>query len=74
SQRRGAMGKTRVEQVEELAKGRNEPPVPRKFIEEALRRIDAGQEEKRRRYALGMPSPRRTYEIAKRLYEESQKQ
>ena len=52
--------------VEAAAQARNQPPVPRQFIEEALRRINAGEEEVSR-YPMGSPSLRGIYDIAARL-------
>ncbi len=52
-----------IDLVERAAQARDEPPVPRQYIEEALRRIDAGQEEVTR-YPMGAPSLKGVYDIA----------
>ena len=52
-----------IELVEQAAKARNEPPVPRRYIEEALQRIDAGQEDVVR-YPTGSPSLGAVYDVA----------
>lgn len=55
--------------VEKAAQARNEPPVARQYIDEALRRINAGQE-KVLKYPNGEPSLKGVYEIAVRLESE----
>lgn len=52
--------------VEGAAQARNEPPVARKHIEEALRRIDAGKETVQV-YPSGRPSLKAVYDVAARL-------
>lgn len=52
--------------VESAAQARNEPPVPRQYIEEALRQIGAG-EKKVLRYPFGSPSLKEVYNIAVEL-------
>jgi len=62
--------KTLAELVENAAKVRKNLPVERKYIDEALSRIDAGQEEVDS-YPLGGPSLKGVYEIAARIESES---
>lgn len=56
--------------VRDSAKARNEPPVPRQYIIEALRRIETEQE-KVMHYPTGAPSLKAVYDIATRLESES---
>lgn len=55
-----------IDLVEQAAGARNEPPVPRRYIEEALRRINDGQE-KVPQYPTGSPSLKGVYDIAVKL-------
>lgn len=64
------MARTMAEFVEAAAEVRNNPPVPRPYIEEALRRIEAGQEEVTK-YPNGKPSLKAAYEVAVRLEAEA---
>lgn len=59
-----------IELINGAAKARNELPVPKQYIEEALRRIDAGQEEVIR-YPNGNPSLKDAYDVAARLFDEA---
>jgi hypothetical protein len=56
--------------VEHAAKFRGETPVARRWIDEAIRRIDAG-EETVARYPNGKPSLKGVFDIATRLESES---
>jgi hypothetical protein len=55
-----------VELVESAAEARNNPPVERKYIEEALKRIVDGRETVQR-YPMGAPSLLGVYSIALQL-------
>jgi hypothetical protein len=59
-----------VELVEGAAKARGDTPVPRRFIKEALQRIERNEEQVTR-YLAGAPSLIEVYEIAMRLESES---
>lgn len=52
--------------VEDAARARNNPPVERKYIDEALKRVETGKE-KVQRYPSGAPSLLGVYDIALRL-------
>ncbi|NNM83797.1 hypothetical protein HKL94_01075 [Candidatus Parcubacteria bacterium] len=58
-----------TELVENAARVRKDPVVPREFIETALARIEDGLEEVER-YSTDKPSPKGVYEIATRLQAE----
>lgn len=60
------MPPTFVELVEGAARARNNPPIARHYLEQALQRIEAGQEQVCI-YPGGKPSLRAVYEIAARL-------
>ena len=60
------IAKSLAEFVEGAAEARNQPPVPRKCIDEALRRIDAEQEEVTR-YPNGKPFLKDVYDVAVHL-------
>lgn len=55
-----------AELVEGAAQARNEPAVARQHIEDALRRIEAGQEEVAK-YPTGKPTLKGVYDLATKL-------
>lgn len=56
-----------IELVEQAANARNEMPIPRWCIEEALRRIVDGREEVSYWYPSGFPSLKGVYDVAVKL-------
>ncbi len=60
-----------IELVEEVARVREDAPIPRDYIIDALRRIENGDVEVER-YLVGSPSLKGVYEIALGLYEADQ--
>ncbi len=59
-----------IDLVEAGAKRRREPPVPRKFIQEAARRIESG-EESVEVYPGGLATLKGTYDLAARIEADS---
>ncbi len=53
--------------VQAVAAFRQAMPVPREYIDEALERIQNGQEPEVKRYPNGMPTMIGVYEVATRL-------
>ncbi len=62
--------RTMIELVEDAAKIRNEPPVPREFIDEILRQIHDGLIDAPR-YPNGVPSLKDVYLLAVKLENET---
>jgi len=60
-----------IELVENAAKARKDAPLPRKYIIDALKKIDNGDVEVER-YPMGHPSLKGAYKIALELYEANQ--
>lgn len=56
-----------LELVEESAQARNSPPVPKQFIEEAIRRVETGEETVDRYPVTDCPSLSAIYRIAAKL-------
>ncbi len=62
---------TLIKLVENAAKDRKDVPISRKYIIDALEKIDRGDAEVER-YPMGHPSLKGVYEIALGLYEAGQ--